>query len=96
MLQKNFPFLYLPQFSSGVLINKLRVTSYYPYELRLSCTRDELLFTSELRVTVYCTSDDFFLYASCELLLIAQVTSYFLTMSEDKDKDDNPVRIIML
>ena len=43
----------------------------------------ELLLLHELRVIVYCTS--------YELLFIARVTSYILTMSYNKDRDDEAV-----
>ena len=66
-----------------ILINELRVTSWYPYELRLlhelrviliarvtiDCTSYELIFRYELRVNVY--------FTSYELLFIARITSYF-------------------
>ena len=49
---------FIPILTSDIPIKELRVTSYYPYELRVTvyCTSYELLFICELRVTVYCTS----------------------------------------
>ena len=72
--------------------HELRVTVYcrsyellFTYELRVTdySTSYELLFLHELRVIVYCTS--------YELLFIVRVTSYFLTMSYNKDKNDKAV-----
>ena len=78
---------------------ELRVTVY--------CTSYELLLTYDLRVTVYCTSCEllllhklrviiaqvtiYFLHASYELLFPGRVTSWFLTLSCNKDKNDKAV-----
>ena len=63
----------LLMFSSDILINELRVTSYYLYELSLL---HELPFTYKLRVTVYCTSYD--LLRGYELRVTAYYMSYEL------------------
>ena len=66
--------------------SKLRVTAYW--------TSYKLLFTYELRVTVYYTNYELLLYEIYEFQLIARVTSYFLTMSNNEDEDDKLFMII--
>ena len=75
-----------------MLINELRVTTYYPYELRLLydlrvtfcvevtnyCLLYELLFTYKLRLTVYCTIDDLLLLHELQITFCIRVTSYCL------------------
>ena len=66
---------------SYCLLHKLRVSFY---------TLVELLVTIIERVTSYCLlmSYESLFHTSYELLFIAGVTSYFLTMSYNKDKHD--------
>ena len=45
----------------------------------------------ELQVNVYCTGYELRLHASYDLLFIARATSYILTASYHKDKDDEAV-----
>ena len=52
--------------------------------------------TSELEVTVYCTSYELLLAYKLRVTFIARVAIYFLTMSYDKGKVDKDVMIIML
>ena len=69
-----------------IIINKLRVTSCYPYQSRLlhelrvlsyfCCTSYELLFAWDLRVTVYCTSYE--LLFAYELQVTVYCTNYEL------------------
>ena len=72
----------------------MRVTSYcLLHELRVTfiarVTSYCLLY--ELRVTVYCTSYELLFAYELRVNLYMRVTSYFLTMSCNKDKDDKAV-----
>ena len=83
-------------FLRDILINKLRVNILTSC---VYCTNCQLLFAEELWVTVYCTSYEFFYCKNYELrfayvlrvIFYMRVTSYFLTMSYNKDKDDKAV-----
>ena len=92
------PFAYEPQVT-------IYCTSYellFTYELRVTiyCTSYELLFIArvtsyclfhELRVTVYWTSCELLFACELRLNVYMRVASYFLTMSYNKDKDDETV-----
>ena len=45
----------------------------------------------DLRVAVYCTSYELLFDTSYQLLFIARVTSYFITMSYNENEDDKAV-----
>ena len=87
-----------------ILINELRVTSYKLISLRVAfiarVTSYELLLIArvtsycllyELRDTVYCTSYELLFAYELRLNFYMRVTSYFLTVSYNKDKDDKAV-----
>ena len=88
-------------FHCGILISELRVMSYESISLWVAfiarvtsyfyCTSYELLFAYELRVTVYCTSYELLFAYELRVNLYMWVTSYFLTMSYNEDKDDKAV-----
>ena len=67
------------------LLHELQVTSYF------YCTSYELRFAYDLWVTVYCTSYELLLLHELRVNLYMWVTSYFLIMSYNKDKDDKAV-----
>ena len=63
----------------------------YELDELFNCTSYELLFAYELQVTIYCTSYKLLLAYELWVNFYMRVTSYFLTMSYNKDKDDKTV-----
>ena len=64
-------------------VTSLRVNFCIELRVNVYCSSHELLLLHELRVIVY--------FTSYELLFIARVTSYILTLSYNKHKDDEAV-----
>ena len=71
-----------------------QVTSYLlhtSYELLFISRVTSYCLLHELRVTVYCTSYELLFVYELRVNFYIGVTSYFLTMSYKKDKDDKAV-----
>ena len=77
-----------------ILINELRVTSYcLLHELRVTFIArvTGYCLLHKLRITVYCTSYELLVAYELGVNFCMRVTSYFLTMSYNEDKDDKAV-----